>query len=197
MRRKDKLRPNERWLEPTKRQHQKSFWQRAKVIIVGNFTLLKSYDTIVCGVKRKEDGGRTFYRFWDGYSVTTMKHIDAFMEYVKWQNTNSRGKAWWTSSEVYDYSVVCNGILYAEKGDEDINLDNYNVENFLHDYDCTFDLCQYDKKSRNYIFDEIREAISQKKIEDAVCYKSVMIYVQNHPASMFAQRMLAFLESCA
>lgn len=53
---------------------QKSYYGKAKVIYNDNGSVsLKSYDTIVCTIK---DGN--FVKLWDGYSATTMKHINDF-----------------------------------------------------------------------------------------------------------------------
>lgn len=53
---------------------QKSFYKKAYVLEDEKGSLfLQSYDTIVCGIA---DGN--FKRFWDGYSVTTMNHINDF-----------------------------------------------------------------------------------------------------------------------
>ena len=52
---------------------QKSFYGKAKVIIDGGETCLQSYNTIVCKIVNGE-----FLRLWNGYSVTTMKHVNDF-----------------------------------------------------------------------------------------------------------------------
>ena len=54
----------------------KSFYGKAKVIEKDGETLLQSYDTTVC----KIDKSGEFVRMWEGYSVTTMRHINAFIE---------------------------------------------------------------------------------------------------------------------
>lgn len=192
------LRPNEYWLEPVEGQGQNSFWKRAKVIKDGNFTLLKSYDTIVCGIKRKADGGRTFYRFWDGYSATSMKHINAFMDHMGWKNEESRGKDWWVNSELYDYSDVCREVQYKENGEFkpiDYDLDNYSENNFLNDYDTIFRLNQYDDKSRELILNEVLDTIKKNNIKDSVCYVSLKVYANRNGNPYNVRRMLAFLES--
>ena len=72
----------------------KSFYGKAWVLEdeCGN-KLLKSYDTIVCSID--PDGG--FTRLWDGFSATTMKHVNEFNSQF---GDGSRGKAWWSSCEV-------------------------------------------------------------------------------------------------
>lgn len=53
---------------------QKSYYGKAQVIYNDDGSVsLKSYDTIVCMIK---DGD--FVKLWDGYSATTMKHINDF-----------------------------------------------------------------------------------------------------------------------
>lgn len=59
-------------LKPT---NQKSFYGKAKVIIIGSVQYLKSYDTIVCYLVNN-----TLYKTWNDYSATTMKHVNAFLE---------------------------------------------------------------------------------------------------------------------
>jgi hypothetical protein len=54
----------------------KSFYGKAKVIEKDGETLLQSYDTTVC----KIDKSGEFVRMWEGYSATTMRHINAFIE---------------------------------------------------------------------------------------------------------------------
>ena len=67
----------------------KSFYGKAKVITYGGTTYLKSYDTIVCSIV----GGK-FNRIWDGWSATTQRHINAFLqEYADGQS----GKAFFIS----------------------------------------------------------------------------------------------------
>ncbi len=58
---------------------------RAVVIPVNGGYVLKSYDTIVCGVVDGE-----FFKAWDGYSATTMKHINVFREWCGFKGLNKR-----------------------------------------------------------------------------------------------------------
>lgn len=55
--------------------HQKSFYGKAKQIETKDGFFLQSYKTIVCFIDKKTN---SFHRLWDGYSVTTQKHIDSF-----------------------------------------------------------------------------------------------------------------------
>lgn len=69
---------------------QKSFWGKAHIIRKGNGIVeLKSYNTIVGFIKDGE-----FYRTWDGYSVTTINHINAFLTEFNLPRMN---KAKWSS----------------------------------------------------------------------------------------------------
>lgn len=61
-------------LQPNGRQ--KSFYGKAKVYWNprAGMWILRSYNTDVCGI----DVQGKIYRFWDDYSATTMKHVNAF-----------------------------------------------------------------------------------------------------------------------
>jgi hypothetical protein len=73
--------------------NRKSFYNKAKVIEKDNGDIeLQSYNTIVARIHN----GR-FERLWSGYSATTMRHINAFVDAF---GINGGGKAWWTSLEV-------------------------------------------------------------------------------------------------
>ena len=63
-------------LEPIYDSH-KSFNRRAYVArdYEKRMTYLISYNTIVCGL----DDNHLFFKFWDGYSATTMRHVREFM----------------------------------------------------------------------------------------------------------------------
>lgn len=58
--------------------NRKSFYGKATVIYTpDNCKYLRSYNTIVCYV----DAFGIFHRTWDGYSATTMRHINSFLDY--------------------------------------------------------------------------------------------------------------------
>ena len=79
--------------ELTPNNNQKSFYGKAVVIEKENGDIeLKSYNTIVARFHNGE-----FERLWDGYSATTMKHINAFVDML---GISGGGKAWWTSLAV-------------------------------------------------------------------------------------------------
>ena len=85
----------------------KSFYGKAKVIEVENGYYLQSYNTIVCYID-KTGKNNQFCRMWSGYSVTTMRHINAFMRF---SGLNLGGKKWWDCLECnkrYNISDILN-----------------------------------------------------------------------------------------
>ena len=76
--------------------NRKSFYGKAKIIMQndGNKIILQSYNTyvgyIINGI---------FYRTWHGYSVTTMRHVNAFLAAF---GVPGGGKAWWDNLPVED-----------------------------------------------------------------------------------------------
>ena len=71
----------------------KSFYGKAVVIENDKGEiLLKSYETIVAKIVNG-----AFYRLWDGYSATTMNHVNAF---INAYGISGGGKVWWDSLEV-------------------------------------------------------------------------------------------------
>lgn len=73
--------------------NRKSFYGKAAVIEKDNGDIeLRSYNTIVARISN----GR-FERLWNGYSQTTMNHINAFIDLY---GIFGGGKAWWESLEV-------------------------------------------------------------------------------------------------
>lgn len=74
--------------------HRASFYGKAHILNWGKGTAcLKSYDTIVASVDRKGN----FRRHWPGYSVTTMRHVNSFLDFF---NLEGGGKAWWEKQPV-------------------------------------------------------------------------------------------------
>lgn len=74
--------------------YQKSWYGKAKAIEKINGDIeLKSYNTIV---GRIHNG--IFERLWSGYSATTMRHVNAFLDYY---GLDGGGKKWWDSLKVY------------------------------------------------------------------------------------------------
>lgn len=80
----------------------KSFYKKAHVGIVMNDNnellgfVLKSYNTNVCFITN--DGN--IHKLWDGYSVTTMRHIHDFI--YQFAGKNSGGKKEWEQMPTYD-----------------------------------------------------------------------------------------------
>lgn len=72
----------------------KSFYGKARVIEKDNGEkVLQSYDTEVC----KVTSGGQFVRLWSGYSATTMRHVNSFLDLV---GIAGGGKAWWDAQTV-------------------------------------------------------------------------------------------------
>lgn len=61
------------------------FGVRAVVIPIENGYILKSYNTEVAAIV-----GGSFFKLWNGYSITTMKHINAFRYYFGFPGMNKR-----------------------------------------------------------------------------------------------------------
>ena len=81
-------------LKPT--NGRKSFYGKALIIEKDDGDIeLRSYNTIVCRIRN-----RKFERLWDGYSATTMNHINSFLDTF---GIDGGGKSWWTSLEVCNY----------------------------------------------------------------------------------------------
>ena len=78
---------------PVMNDARKSFYNKAKVTELDNGDIeLTSYNTIVCRIRNGK-----FERLWNGYSATTMRHINAFLEFY---GIEGGGKAWWDKLEV-------------------------------------------------------------------------------------------------
>lgn len=81
-------------LSPGKFDRVKSFYGKARIIEKDSGEkFLQSYNTEVCKITPE---GK-FIRLWDGYSLTTMRHINAFIELY---NISGGGKSWWDSLEI-------------------------------------------------------------------------------------------------
>lgn len=73
----------------------KSFYGKAKVIEKDNGEkVLQSYNTEVCKINNNGE----FVRLWDGYSVTTMRHVNSFLSFFC---ISGSGKSWWDSQPVF------------------------------------------------------------------------------------------------
>lgn len=81
-------------LRPGKFDKVKSFYGKARVIEKDNGEkVLQSYNTEVCKITPEGE----FIRLWGGYSLTTMRHINAFIELY---NISGGDKSWWDSLEM-------------------------------------------------------------------------------------------------
>lgn len=75
--------------------NRKSFYGKAEVIERDNGDIeLKSYNTIVARIRNGN-----FERLWSGYSMTTMRHINAFVDAF---GICGGGKSWWNNLEVVE-----------------------------------------------------------------------------------------------
>lgn len=78
---------------PVVNSTRKSFYGKAIVTEFDNGDIeLTSYRTIVCRIRHG-----MFQKLWDGYSVTTMRHITSFCDLYGIENG---GKTWWNSLEI-------------------------------------------------------------------------------------------------
>ena len=81
--------------ELTPTNNRKSFYGKAKVIEKENGDIeLRSYETIVARIRNGK-----FERLWDGYSATTMNHINSFLDAF---GIDGGGKAWWIALDVVE-----------------------------------------------------------------------------------------------
>lgn len=79
---------------PAGNDRRKSFHGKAKVLELDNGeTVLQSYDTFV----RKITKSGEFVRLWSGYSATTMRHVNSFLQRF---GIPGGGKAWWDALPV-------------------------------------------------------------------------------------------------
>lgn len=82
------------YLIPQWPESAKSFYKKAIVIEMDNGDkILQSYETEVC----KIDSNGEFVRLWDGYSVTTTRHINSFLRH---EGVIGGGKSWWMAQPV-------------------------------------------------------------------------------------------------
>ena len=79
-------------LKPT--DNRKSFYGKAIIIEKDNGEkILQSYETKVCKITSEGE----FVRMWSGYSATTMRHVNSFVQLF---NIARGGKAWWDAQPV-------------------------------------------------------------------------------------------------
>lgn len=77
----------------------KSFYHKAVVTEANGAAVLRSYNTEVCEI----DAAGVFHRYWSGYSVTTMRHVNAFLDLY---GVPGGGKAWWDAQPVERRNVA-------------------------------------------------------------------------------------------
>ena len=100
--------------EELKATTQKSYYKKAYVLKDGNNLYLQSYNTIVCGLIEGK-----FVRYWDGYSLTTMNHVNDFrMQH----GLGSLRKRDWDK-----ISVIADPIYYRDHVKENMNNQNYGM----------------------------------------------------------------------
>lgn len=81
--------------ELTPNDNRKSFYKKAKVLEKEDGRrFLISYGAPVCYL----DKNNQFVRLWEGYSATTMRHINAFLSLY---SIDGGGKAWWDKQEIH------------------------------------------------------------------------------------------------
>lgn len=86
----------------------KSFYGKAKVIEKDNGEkVLQSYNTEVCKIGSNGE----FVRLWDGYSVTTMRHVNSFLSFF---GISGGGKSWWDSQPVETEKVKYSDMTSGE-----------------------------------------------------------------------------------
>ena len=71
----------------------KSFYGKARVVENRGIKTLYSYNTAVCKINRN---GK-FIRLWAGYSATTMRHVNAFLDEY---GIDGGGKSWWDKQPI-------------------------------------------------------------------------------------------------
>lgn len=86
---------------------QNSYYGKAKEIEYENWYFLKSYQEIVCAITPIGN----FIRFWDGYSVTTLNHVNDFRENHGMEKLNKKD---WKSIEVNKSMVIPSEIKNVE-----------------------------------------------------------------------------------
>lgn len=73
--------------------NRQSYYGKANVVEWNGEKILVSYETPVCKIDR---AGR-FVRLWEGYSATTMRHVNSFNLLF---GIREGGKAWWDAQPV-------------------------------------------------------------------------------------------------
>ena len=69
----------------------KSFYNKCTLLEQHGIYYLYSYTTLIC---KWDKNKQEFEKIWNGWSQTTQRHVNAFMQYL---GINKRGKNWWVS----------------------------------------------------------------------------------------------------
>ena len=82
------------YLSPMGNDRAKSFYNKAMVFEKDNGEkVLLSNDTEVCKITKSGE----FVRLWGGYSMTTMRHVNSFLNLV---GVAGGGKKWWDAQPI-------------------------------------------------------------------------------------------------
>ena len=93
-------------LKPGKYINQKSFYGKATVIeTYTGYKILKSYKTHVIMINPAGE----IVRLWHGYSATTSKHVNAFLQLYGLPGINK--KAWYSMPIQADGEKIASGII--------------------------------------------------------------------------------------
>ena len=86
----------------------KSFYGKAIITTANGNTILTSYTTDVCYI----DKAGKIHKLWNGYSATTMRHIN---EFLRQNNIEGGGKKWWDNLPTEEYNPIIDLIIEARK----------------------------------------------------------------------------------
>lgn len=81
-------------LTPCSEDGRKSYYGKAKVVEIENGdSVLISYNTEICKITKEGE----FKKLWNGYSLTTMRHINSFLATFGFARRN---KEWWNKQPI-------------------------------------------------------------------------------------------------
>ena len=120
-------------LVPNATDKNKSYYKKAHVIIEDDGTIaLKSYNTIVAKIKDNK-----LVKLWRGYSATTMRHINTFLNLYGFASMNKR--EWLSGENVARYQIeFSNGFVTWRAG------------TIFDDYDDAEQYAEHVASERNY-----------------------------------------------
>lgn len=102
--------------------NRKSFYKKATIITNGDTITLHSYDTDVCSYNLKT---HTFKKLWNGYSRTTMEHINEFCNQYDLATFNKKQWDAYPCDNKEKYKVIANHVLGC-KYKPTTTFDNYD-----------------------------------------------------------------------